>query len=226
MRILLLLLPIAAILLAGCNKCPRDQKLGGLALQTSTKSLIPYRGGETLVFVSDQGEEISFKLPNARNLNEAQMLVVEVPCSKGSFLFPKETLIYYEAEQFGLYTASDDSQIRTLLVNAIMYNDRFGSPEDTLLYELVTVTAQFDEEVASFQMLGSDRGNPEVHLEHPDGFDNFQMLGDTSLLGRPFTQVLQNMPATPDGSLVFYNTQKGLIGVKTLNRMWVLDRGM
>jgi hypothetical protein len=145
---------------------------------------------------------------------------------QGQFLFPKETLIYYEAEQFGLYTASDDSQTRTLLVNAILYNDRFGSPEDTLLYELVTVTAQFDEEVASFQMLGSDRGNPEVHTEHPEGFDTFQMLGDTSLLGRPFTQVLQNTPEAADGSLVFYNAEKGVIGIKTLNRFWVLDREM
>lgn len=226
MRVLFFVLPLLVLLASACNRCPSDVRLGDLQLQPSTKAFIPYKGGETLVFVSDAGEEISFEIPRARDINEPQELIVENTCSKGSFLFPKSTNVYYEAERFSLYTASDETQTRTLLLSALIYNDRFGDRTDTLLYELISVTAQFDEEVASFQFLSSDRGNPQVLIEHPDGFDSFHAVGDTTLLDRPFEEVRRNIPFTSDDSMVFYNAKKGIIGIKTRTRFWVLDRGI
>lgn len=217
---LLSLTILSLLLYSACNRCPKDESLGQLNLRPESQTWMPYQGGEQLTFQNQDGETLTFDLPN--QLNEREDLVVDVPCSQGSFLTPTEQTIFYEAEGYRLFLVSERGQEFSFILNLRPYQVDDLPGTDTLLIDYLEATAQFGSSVANLFRPTSNRSNPEVTNDQLEGLNNSRLIGDTTLMGRPFTNVYTNQRTSGSATYVYYSTDLGFVGVDTPEGGWVL----
>lgn len=222
------LLSIAAILLilniSSCSRCPKDEKLGEVNLQAASLDWLPYQGSETLVFINQDNEEIKFVLSTSNDWNAETEMVVDVPCSKGSFLFPKEQLLYYDRETYQLYPHTGQDQRYSLIYHLRVYQVDDLPGQDTLLADYLEASAQFDTYVANIFAITDTRNNPEITAGMLDDLSNIRYIGDTILMEKAFQNVHTNLRTSGSNTHVYFSTEQGFVGVSTPEDSWVLDR--
>jgi hypothetical protein len=185
----------------------------------------PYEGGEVLVFQNEQAEELQFALPSSNNWKEDGMMVVDVPCSKGSFLFPKEQLVFYEVEDYNLFLTSDTRQAYSLIYHLRVYQLDDLPGQDTLLIDYLEATAQFGQSVANLYLATSTRLNPAIDSASLQGFNDARFIGDTTLLGRPFSEVyVSSQSSSTPPSRAYFSPRTGFVAIEEGSTLWVLDR--
>ena len=223
------LIPLIAIAvfiinISSCSRCPKDEKLGEVNLQPSSHSWLPYQGGETLVFINQDNEEIKFVLSTGNNWDAKTEMVVDVPCSKGSFLFPKDQKLYYDRETYQLYPNTGQDQRYSLIYHLRVYQVDDLPGQDTLLVDYLEASAQFNTYVANIFTVTDARDNPELTVEMLGDISNIRFIGDTTLMGKVFPNVHTNLRTSGSNTQVYFSPNQGFVGVATPENIWVLDR--
>ena len=217
----LLALLLLAALYSSCDRCPKDEKLGDLQLTDSARAFMPYSDNQTIVFENGSGQTRTFRVAGA-GWDSNQMLVVDVPCSKGSFLNPKQQLIFYEAENYSLFMVSEEDNQYSLIYSVRIHPVDDLPGNDTLLIDYLEATAQFNNNVANAYQIVNHRGTA-ANNALLDGLENFRFVGDTTLRDRSFEMVHTNAQASATNAFVFYTPQQGIVGIATPNDLWVLQ---
>ncbi len=200
----------------GFDPCPGDQKLGDL--QLTNPDFSPYRGNETLNFVTKAGEQMSLTNFESALLSTRQQLIISTPCYKSDFVKQR---IYYDVPRLSVsYRKNKNDYLNTLHYSFGIQDLRTDqTSSDTLFAEDLTISNTFNQPSAQFRVLVSDRGNrarfDPVKSQYPR-LIQYRIIQDTLLNGRSYKQVY----CAKESPTVYFTTREGIVLFKDKQQWW------
>ena len=213
----LFLFSLLAICLA-CGTCDPDIRIGTYLLTPTSHDFFAYTGSETLTFVDQDGLRHTLSADKGLQLRETRTPVRDL-CESG---FLDKQVMYYESEMQELaFFDEQGSQVFYLQLNT-SYEDN-PMVDSIAIYDILRIeTSLFGQTNGRLALLTSNRQN-EVSASHLNDFISpSPYLGDTTLYGRPFTDVYCGLDW--NGRTLFYTTSLGVVAFTIdEDQYWVLE---
>ena len=195
--------------------CEKEGRfLGDFPIMEKTDSLFPYEAGKSLIFVDSLGNEALFIESEPAN-ELSRETIVRTICG-GAWLNVHEFDYYIEHQKRARYFSYDISANLYVVVssNYLEITDTSFIP-----FDYFSVSVDW-----SFMQLGYMSEGGDISAHSPFLTESFvtENIGDTTLLGRPFTEVLKSKQIQ---NPVFYSRKEGLVAFRSHeNILWVYDR--
>ena len=226
--ILILFIILLGVYSPSCDKigkCGSNVKLGTIHLSEVSKAFIPYNGNEELIFLNNENEEYRLKsIEGIKNSNFTT--IVKDLCTNNIFDFQYE---YYDSNKVNIdFYDSDENRTISISLTVIGLTDE--ETDITSLFELLSV-----------KIGQSFKSNPEIipfagdlkiitnEIQNPPSQDllnvfaiNTRYIGDTILANHYFHNVY-TAKAYDHLNKIYYNKEKGLIGMGNIDEFWVLS---
>ncbi|MFK8006273.1 MAG: hypothetical protein AB8H03_07880 [Saprospiraceae bacterium] len=205
------------ILFISCKKnvCPPDKKLGDLDLRSATLEFNPYSGNEKLVFKNTVGDSLILLAPDGKKVTRDQLCIKTIctePKIKGN-----STCEYFGSETHR-FIFRDDAQ--TTLMDLLFFSEVYEENTQKF-YSMMRVGFSTGNYISQASTV-TDIQFSENFLESKTGVNQFLMEKNSIILnGKEFTNILA---AEEDAVKYYYSKTQGLIGFKTPDATWNLDR--
>ncbi len=202
---------------AACRKeCPPDVKIGDKPLSEKSLRFFSYSGHPKLVFKDQTGQELLFTSPEGVQ-TEINKIAVYKQCTEAKF-DGNSSYKYFEGTSKSISFFSQPAQFS---IDFGLYTTILR-PEQELFYDKLIVGVSGTGSVG--------RGELVTDIRFPDSFDDAELnitdsltyIDTLTLNGQLFTEVYQTNSF--EGRRVYYNKDKGIVGFKTLDRVYHLDR--
>jgi hypothetical protein len=209
--------------------CPKDIHIADLNLTTATKTFIPT--GQLVDKMTFTNTATNAKLEFTNTSGNTQITRFELPvetlCERGDFLDKTTQTAYFSAETLHLYYTTTDGNY-TLGVDAQPENfGLYGSRADTVMYEIFSAYGQKISEpsrTGSFRLLSSERGNStKFDTTFRANNNMFNFVADTSIAGRPLTNVWTTPTNNGQTLFVYYTKTRGIEAFSTAEATWLRD---
>lgn len=217
MKILLPSLLLFFATFFGCKNdvCPPDEKVGDLALKSTSLAFVPYTGSEKLIFKNGMGDSLTLAATEGKQIAQDQLCVKKLctePKIKGN-----STCEYFSSES-NRYIFSNAAQ--TVLIDLLLTSDVFG--EDTQnFYSFLRLGVSFDTYISQAGIITEVQFNG--HFDEAESSVNnfFREQNMITLNGKTFENVLAY---EADLIKYYYSKSEGLVGMQTPDATWHLDR--
>jgi len=206
------------LLTTSCFHCPDDEKIGELELTSKSKSFIPYQGDQTLIFISETGEELSFKSHDGGIREENNKISIYKKCTEFKY-DGDSTYQYFDSESiFAVYFSEDG----TLVINIGLYTNILR-PETETFYDKLVVDVTREGTIGRAEIVTDirfegDYEESEFNIDSP-----FEYVSSVTLNGVTYTDIYQS--ELFGDARIFYNKTQGLVGFITYESVtYNLDR--
>lgn len=208
---------ITLLSVTACHKtCPPDTKIGDKPLSEKSLSFFPYSGHPKLIFKDQTNQELIFNTPEGVR-SEINKISVYKQCTEAKF-DGKSSYQYFEgmSKTVTFFSTSGQFSVDFGLFTSIL------RPEKELFYDKLTVGVMNIGSIGRGELVTdirfSDRyDEAELNISNPLTYVDTIQLND-----HLFTKVYQT--DSFEGRQVYYNKTQGLIGFKTIDKTYHLDR--
>lgn len=204
----ILLFFLISISFLACKDRCKSKKVGSVVLLENSLSYLPYIDGDTLVFQSMDGNQLSFVVDT---IQETGRLCVDYLCSLTADPFQQVPCEYYEAEgRRNILRSTAD----TLIIDMILAVENYEE-ESILFYDLFGMHFSGIGGLASgYHIAEAQFSEPSLNPENVF-FDPFlEVTASLEIEGQTFTDVLK----TEDGpNEIIYKYGEGVLVLKYLD---------
>jgi len=197
------------------NVCPPDKKLGNLDLRPATLAFNPYSGNEKLIFKNAAGDSLTLLAPDGKKVTRDQLCVKTIctePKIKGN-----STCEYFGSEAHR-FIFRDDAQ--TTLMDLLFFSEVYEENTQNF-YSVIQIGFSTENYISQASTI-TDIQFSGNFLESEAGINQFFIEKDMTILnGKEYTSTLV---AENDELKFYYTKTQGLVGFKTPNATWNLDR--
>lgn len=211
---------LLSISLFSCE-CEPSVLLGEVYLTETSKSIFPYSGRETLIFINQDGEETKFYGENSRETKPHSITAGNV-CSNGVFDNSRE---YYESEMETVtFFDQGGNQLFYANLEVMIDESTFGTNDIRFFDHLqINSSSNIDFNFNQISLIIDERGN-QVDVDQQFFHNSYsKYIGDTILYEKSFENVYQS---TDEGKTsVFFNYAEGIVAISSSDSSYaVLDR--
>ncbi|HHB79117.1 MAG TPA: hypothetical protein ENK85_07785 [Saprospiraceae bacterium] len=215
----LLLFSILVILLssAACRKeCPADVKIGEKPLSEKSLRFFPYTGSPKLYFKDQSGQELEFRSPEGVRM-EADKISVYKKCTEVKF-DGKSSYEYFEGQSksIAFFSAPTEFSINLGLFTSIL------RPEQELFYDKLVVNVMGTGSIGRGELVTDVRFTDNYQESEFNITDSLTYIDSLTLNNHLFTEVYQTKDF--EGRQVYFNKDQGVVGFKTTDKVYALDR--
>lgn len=209
---LFLLISISATVNFACYKdldCHPDS-VGEVNLTDATLAMFPLDTGKTLVFVDTLGNEMRFVClnPEYARFNLAVELQCLHPDLSADYRTVSAEYIYQTWTQDSIFSFDNHVEFRFLLQ---IFNAKIEDTDNLNLYDQFAAYYGYYSQAADcdaqIEYIAHDRGTDPAVLTEVLNEQVFREIPDTTLLGKPFQDLLASKPAfgaSPDDKYAFF----------------------
>lgn len=210
----ILLILLTSLSLLACKDRCESEKIGSVDLLENSKNFLPYADGDTLVFESVDGKQLSFVVDT---LQEKGWICVNYLCELTADPFQQVPCEYYEAEGLrNVLRSTNDSLIIDMILAVENYEE-----ESTLFYDLFGMHFSGIGGLSSgYHIVEAQFSEPILNSENVF-FDPFlETINSIEIEGQTFTDVLR----TEEGSSeLFYKYGEGILVIKYLDEYYFIQ---
>lgn len=197
------------------NVCPPDKKLGDLDLRSATLEFNPYSGNEKLIFKNTNGDSLTLRAPDGKKVTRDQLCIKTIctePKIKGN-----STCEYFGSETHR-FIFRDDAQ--TTLMDLLFFSEVYEENTQKF-YSLMRIGFSTGNFISQASIV-TDIQFSENFLESETGINQFLIEKNSiTLNGKEFTNIFA---AEEDALKYYFSKSQGLVGFKTPDATWNLDR--